>query len=69
MVTLVRALDIPQRLPNQIGGTDRHASAGETFDKLNPDDGSAICQVARSRAADIERPSMPRAPRSRPGRP
>ena len=53
MVTPVDALEIPQRLPNQIDGTDRHAAAGESFNKLNPADGSVICQVARSRAADI----------------
>src|SRR5262245_40288604 len=53
MVTPVDALEIPQRLPNQIGGADRHAAAAETFNKLNPAGGSVICQVARSRVADI----------------
>jgi aldehyde dehydrogenase (NAD+) len=51
MVT--RTLDIPAQLPNQIGGVDCPARTGETFPKLNPHDGSEICQVARSRADDV----------------
>ena len=46
-------LEIPHRLPNQIGGSDCLAAGGETFDKINPHDGSVICAVARSRAADV----------------
>jgi aldehyde dehydrogenase (NAD+) len=45
---------IPSRIPNCIGGKDCPALAGEWFDKLNPADGTRICEVARSRAADVE---------------
>jgi acyl-CoA reductase-like NAD-dependent aldehyde dehydrogenase len=48
-------LNIPARLPNQIDGADAAAAACETFPKLDPSNGREICQVARSRAADIDR--------------
>jgi acyl-CoA reductase-like NAD-dependent aldehyde dehydrogenase len=47
-------LRIPARLPNQINGTDAAAASGETFAKLDPSSGREICQVARSRAVDVE---------------
>src|SRR5687768_13187862 len=47
-------LKIPRRLPNQINGVDAAAASGETFAKLDPSNGRELCQVARSRAADVE---------------
>ncbi|MCX6551650.1 MAG: aldehyde dehydrogenase family protein [Acidobacteria bacterium] len=47
-------LTIPSLLPNQVNGEDRPAAAGETFAKLDPATGREICQVARSRKADVE---------------
>ncbi|MGE3274278.1 MAG: aldehyde dehydrogenase [Vicinamibacterales bacterium] len=47
-------LTIPEILPNQINGAERPAAAGETFAKLEPATGRVVCQVARSRAADVE---------------
>jgi aldehyde dehydrogenase (NAD+) len=44
---------IPSTLPNHIAGRDRPAAAGETFAKLDPATGRALCQAARSRAKDI----------------
>jgi acyl-CoA reductase-like NAD-dependent aldehyde dehydrogenase len=48
------ALTIPAFLPNQIGGSESPAAGRETFAKINPHDGTEICQVARSRAIDID---------------
>ncbi|MEJ7788131.1 MAG: aldehyde dehydrogenase family protein [Solirubrobacteraceae bacterium] len=39
---------------NFIGGTERPADAGETFDKLSPATGEVRAQAARSRAADVQ---------------
>src|SRR5688500_6478355 len=47
-------LKIPATLPNQINGSDLSAAGGETFAKLDPSNGREICQVARSRAVDVE---------------
>ncbi|MEW6319605.1 MAG: aldehyde dehydrogenase family protein [Acidobacteriota bacterium] len=47
-------LTIPAVLPNQINGEDRPAAGGETFPKLDPSNGRKVCDVARSRTADIE---------------
>src|SRR5215207_6933493 len=47
-------LKIPARLPNQINGMDAAAAGGETFAKLDPSNGRELCQVARSKAVDIE---------------
>ncbi|MEW5984250.1 MAG: aldehyde dehydrogenase family protein [Acidobacteriota bacterium] len=46
-------LTIPARLPNQVNGVESFAAAGELFPKLDPATGREICQVARSRVADI----------------
>ena len=46
-------LTIPHALPNQIGGEERPAAAGATFDKLDPATGAVLCHVARSQSADI----------------
>ena len=44
---------IPSVIPNQVGGQDARASDGRTFTKLAPATGRAICEVARSTAADV----------------
>ncbi|WP_193174813.1 5-carboxymethyl-2-hydroxymuconate semialdehyde dehydrogenase [Oricola nitratireducens] len=43
-----------QGIPNRIGGEDRPAMSGATFDNHSPVDESFICTVARSGAADID---------------
>jgi len=45
---------IPARVPNSIGGHDCAAAAGEWFDKADPATGLRLCQVARSRRADVD---------------
>ena len=45
---------IPATIPNQVGGQDAVAVDGRTFPKVDPATGRAICQVARSGAADIQ---------------
>jgi aldehyde dehydrogenase (NAD+) len=44
---------IPSVIPNQIGNQDARALDGRTFTKVDPATGRAICQVARSTAADV----------------
>jgi len=39
--------------PNLLAGREEPASSGETFEKLRPADGSHLCSVARSGAADV----------------
>jgi acyl-CoA reductase-like NAD-dependent aldehyde dehydrogenase len=48
-------LDLPDIIPNQIGGVDRPAYDGRTFAKLDPATGALICRVAQSSADDVER--------------
>jgi alpha-ketoglutaric semialdehyde dehydrogenase len=45
---------LPNVIPNWIGGRETPAADGGVFEKLNPADGSAVCKVARSRAADVD---------------
>ena len=45
---------IPSVIPNHLGGQDAVASGGRTFTKIDPATGRAICQVARSTAADVQ---------------
>ena len=45
----------PELIPNFIHGEESPAAAGDTFDNVNPHDGSVICRVASSRAADVDR--------------
>ena len=45
---------IKQRYDNFIGGDWVAPVGGEYFDNISPITGQPICQVARSRAADIE---------------
>lgn len=39
---------------NRIGGEDRAAASGETFDTVSPVDGAVLCSVARGGGADID---------------
>ena len=43
-----------QTVPNFIDGEARPAESGEWLEKLRPADGSALCRVARSGAADVD---------------
>ena len=45
--------DFPTVLPNLIGGQERSSTSGRTFANLNPHNGEALCEVARSEAADV----------------
>jgi len=45
---------LPAVIPNQFGATDMRARDGRTFVKVNPATGRAICEVARSTAADVQ---------------
>jgi aldehyde dehydrogenase (NAD+) len=47
--------DIPPTIPNWIDGRESETSAGETFAKHSPVTGKVMCQVARSRVADVLR--------------
>jgi aldehyde dehydrogenase (NAD+) len=47
-------MKIPSVIPNLIDGQDRPAADAGVFDKLDPATGRPICQVARSRAADVQ---------------
>lgn len=47
--------DLPDLLPNLIGGASAPAGEGASFANLNPHDESTICQVARSGAGDVDR--------------
>lgn len=52
---LVRSVNyFPNRIDNLIGGVERPAISAQSFDKLNPANGERLCQVARSRAADVD---------------
>ncbi|MGE0043169.1 MAG: aldehyde dehydrogenase [Vicinamibacterales bacterium] len=44
---------IPAVVPNCIDGQDVPAAGGETLEKRNPATGEVLCEVARSRAADV----------------
>ena len=46
---------VPSVVPNHFGSQDAGASDGRTFAKIDPATGRAICQVARSTAADVQR--------------
>jgi aldehyde dehydrogenase (NAD+) len=46
-------MNIPEVIPNLIAGQDRPAADAGTFAKIDPATGRVICQVARSRAADV----------------
>ena len=45
---------IPSTVPNQVGHDDARPLDGRTFTKKDPATGRALCEVARSSAADVE---------------
>jgi aldehyde dehydrogenase (NAD+) len=45
---------IPAEVPNWIGGAAGPPTSGEWFEKLRPADGTLLCRVARSGAADVD---------------
>ncbi len=45
---------LPEIIPNWIGGKAVMAAGGETFENINPADGSVLCKVTRSQSADIQ---------------
>jgi alpha-ketoglutaric semialdehyde dehydrogenase len=45
---------IPVEVKNWINGRECGSASQTTFPKLNPHDGSELCQVARSNSADVE---------------
>ena len=47
--------EIPQLIQNRVGGERADAASGAWLEKLRPDDGTALCRVARSGAEDVER--------------
>ncbi len=49
------SLELPDTVPNQIGGVDRPAHDGRTFAKIDPATGTLLCRVAQSSADDVER--------------
>jgi len=46
--------DIPDIVSNWIGGVERAACDGETFEKRSPANGKRLWSVSRSRAADVD---------------
>jgi acyl-CoA reductase-like NAD-dependent aldehyde dehydrogenase len=44
---------LPNQIHNWIGGQEVAADSNEWFEKLNPANGKLLCQVARSRLADV----------------
>ena len=45
---------IPATISNQIGSDEMPSADGRTFRKMDPATGRALCEVARSTAADVE---------------
>lgn len=45
---------VPERVGNLIGGRERPAASGRWLDKLRPADGTLLCRLARSEAADVD---------------
>jgi alpha-ketoglutaric semialdehyde dehydrogenase len=45
---------IPEKIPNWIDGKEQSAQTGAWFDKINPANGTVLCQAARSGKTDIE---------------
>ncbi|CAB1056240.1 Aldehyde dehydrogenase (EC [Olavius sp. associated proteobacterium Delta 1] len=45
---------LPAAIPNWINGEECAAISGKTFDKLSPDTGRKLCDVARSGSQDIQ---------------
>jgi len=57
---------IPEQVPNHVDGKDAPAASGEWLDKFAPADGSLLCRVARSGAADVDA-AVAAARRAQPG--
>src|SRR5437868_13137172 len=51
-----------EKVENLVGGRSIPAASGGTFDKLRPADGSLLCRVPRSGAAEIEAAITPARP-------
>jgi alpha-ketoglutaric semialdehyde dehydrogenase len=51
----VVSLELPDIIPNQIGGVDKPAHDGRTFAKVDPATGKLLCRVAQSSNDDVER--------------
>jgi aldehyde dehydrogenase (NAD+) len=51
----VVSLELPDIIPNQIGGVDRPAHDGRSFAKVDPATGKLLCRVAQSSGDDVER--------------
>ena len=49
------SLELPDIIPNQIGGVDRPALDSRTFAKVDPATGKLLCRVAQSSSDDVER--------------
>ena len=49
------SLELPDIIPNQIGGVDRPAHDSRTFAKVDPATGKLLCRVAQSSSDDVER--------------
>lgn len=52
--TTSSAFSIPSKLDNIIGAAELAPKSGQYFAKLNPHDGTRICEVARSNAFDVQ---------------
>lgn len=50
-----RPWSVPDLINNWIAGQQESASSGEVIPKLNPANGSRLCDLTRSRAADVDR--------------
>jgi aldehyde dehydrogenase len=48
-------VSLKKRYDNYIGGKWTPPAAGEYFDNLTPVTGQVLCQIARSKAADVEK--------------
>ena len=50
----MKANKLPDMIPNWINGQECAAVSQETFDKLSPDTGRKLCDVARSGSQDVQ---------------
>ena len=47
------SFNLPQTVPNIIGGEEKLATGDGSLDKLNPHDGKLVCRVTRSQTEDV----------------
>ncbi len=47
--------NLPDTIPNWINGEECAATSGDTFDKLSPNTGLKLCEVARSGSQDVQK--------------